>query len=117
MKKIAILLIVLFSALAIQAQTSPVGVWNTGQANTKVEVKEAGSQMEGTLTSSDNAEAPVGTLIIKELQEDGDTYEGKLYAIKKGEWVDATFTRQGEKLVINISVGWRKKTVEWTAAR
>ncbi|MEL7223034.1 MAG: hypothetical protein AAGJ93_17050 [Bacteroidota bacterium] len=115
MKKTFILLFALCGVLAIQAQTAIVGVWNTGQENTKVEIKEAGSQMEGTILSSNN-EKVVGTLIIKNVQPVGEAYKGQLYAIKKDRWVDAVFKPEGEKLTITVSSGWRSKTVEWTAS-
>jgi len=117
MKKSAILFFVLFAALSVQAQSPIAGIWETGQANTQVEIKEVNGQLEGVILQSDNANAPVGTQIIKDVKQDGNAYRGKLYAIKKGEWVDATITREGEMLNLKITSGWRSKTVEWEKAK
>lgn len=117
MKKSAMFFLVLFSALSLQAQSPITGIWETGQANTQVEIKEVNGQLEGVILQSDNANAPVGTQIIKDVKQDGDAYQGKLFAIKKGEWVDATIKPQGETLSLKITSGWKSKTVLWKKAK
>lgn len=116
MKKTIILLLILFSTFSIYAQSSIEGIWDTGNDNTKVEIKKIDGKLEGKIASSDNTKATIGKLIIKELQEDGDEYKGKLYAIKKSRWVDAVFAQKGQKLIMTISAGFRSRTVEWVKA-
>lgn len=73
----------LFLITSVTAQESIMGKWNTGQDNTQIEIKAIGNEHEGTIISSDNPNAPIGKLIIKEVIKVGDKYEGKLYAVKR----------------------------------
>jgi len=113
MKKLAILMFVLFSSISINAQ-SIAGVWNTGDDNTKVEITEVDGVASGTILSSDNSEAKVGNQILKDLSLTKDGWKGKLYAAKKGEWYDATIVEKDNQLDITIQVGWMSKTINWT---
>lgn len=113
MKQTISLISFLFFITSIQAQEAIEGIWDTGKENTQVQIQAIENQYEGTIISSGNSEAPIGDRIIKEVSQDGDIYKGKLYAAKKKKWVKATFSPTGQILVITISVGWRKKTVEW----
>ena len=40
-------------------------------------------------------------------------YKGKLFAAKKGEWMDAELKEKDNKLSITVSAGFMSKTVEW----
>ncbi|MEO0469269.1 MAG: hypothetical protein AAF206_06605 [Bacteroidota bacterium] len=114
MKTVAILFFMLLGGLSLQAQESLAGIWNTGQENTTVEIKQAGNDWSGKIHASDNPKAPLGTLMIKEVKKDKKGYKGKLYSIKKDRWVDAYFEPQGDTLSITISVAWQKKSLAWT---
>ena len=114
MKYFASLIVVFITALQLNAQQSPVGTWNTGQKNTLVEIKEVGNSLEGKIVASDNAKAPLGKRLIKDIKKQGDTYEGQLYSIKKDKWFDAKFNVKSETLEITVSAGLMKKTIEWT---
>lgn len=116
MKIIAALLIVLFTSLSTSAQSSIEGIWDTGKNQTKIEIMGTGDEILGKIYSSDNVKAEVGKLIIKDLKEYGEVYKGKLYAVKKNRWVDATFSSKGEKLIIKVSAGFRSKTIAWKRA-
>ncbi|MEM1322510.1 MAG: hypothetical protein AAGG75_19760 [Bacteroidota bacterium] len=116
MKKLSVCLLVLFATLSLNAQQSIEGIWNTGKENTKIEIKNDNSTIEGKIQSSDNPKAPVGELIVKDIQYKNGAYEGKLYAMKKKRWVDAIFTPQGDRLLITVSVGRRSRKIEWSAA-
>ena len=116
MKQLPILLFVLFSTLSINSQQSIEGIWNTGKENTKIEIKKTNNEIEGTILSSDNAKAPIGKLMIKEVVEKNGVFKGKLLAIKKGKWVDAVFNRKGNILNITVSSGWMSKTIQWDVA-
>lgn len=109
----AIYLVMALATVTTMAQQPIEGLWNTGNENTVVEIKEVQGVLEGKIYSSDNKDAQVGKLLVKELQRKGDFYNGKLYAIKRGQWVDATFTPGSKTLQIVASAGMRSKTVEW----
>ena len=113
MKQLSIILFILFSTLSINAQQPIEGIWNTGKENTKIEIKKSNNEIEGTILSSDNVKAPVGKLMIQEVVEKNGVFKGKLYAIKKGKWVDAVFNRNGNTLNITVSSGWMSKTIQW----
>ncbi|MEO1626227.1 MAG: hypothetical protein AAFV25_13815, partial [Bacteroidota bacterium] len=97
------------------AQQPIQGVWNTGQENTMIEIKASGDQIEGKVLSSDNSKAKIGNVIIKDVRAERGVYKGQLYAAKRKKWMDATFARKADKLVITVSAGWKTKVIEWKA--
>ena len=114
MKMFASILFSLFlSIISLHAQTAPTGVWNTGTDNTKIEIAEADGSYVGTLISSDNEKAKVGKQLLKDIELDGETWKGKLYAPKKGKWIDAVLEEKGEELLITVGSGFMSKTLEW----
>lgn len=116
MKKLSILIFILFSAFSMNAQHSISGIWNTGKGNTKIEIKEVNGIFEGKIASSDNSNAKIGTLLLKEIEsvsEEGE-WIGKLYAAKKGKWITAVLTEKGNRLLITIKVGQMVKKLEWS---
>lgn len=113
MKKISIVFAFLFLTATLYAQQSIEGVWNTGKENTTVEFKRTDKGLEGAILSSDNAKAKIGLLIVKKLKKEKGLYKGKLYAVKKRKWLDATFERKGATLEILVSSAWGSKTIEW----
>ena len=86
MKNLAILILVLFTTISMNAQ-SIAGVWNTGEDNTKIEIAEDNGVANGKILSSDNAKAKVGNQILKDVKFSDGEWKGKLYAAKKGEWL------------------------------
>ena len=112
--KFAIITIILFSAFTMNAQQAPTGIWNTGKDNTKIEIKEADGVYEGIILSSDNAKAPVGKQLLKDVKLVDGAWTGKLFAAKKGKWMDAVLEEKGKQLLITVSAGFMSKTVEWT---
>jgi len=109
MKTLLFFLGVLLTPISINAQQSINGIWNTGQENTKIEINKT----IGKIYSSDNKNATVGKLIVKDLNKMGNSYNGKLYLIRRNQWVDAVFVPNGKSLNITISAGFQKKTVVW----
>ena len=93
---------------------SITGVWNTGEDNTKIEITEDNGTLSGKIHSSDNAKANIGNQILKDVKSKNGTWEGKMYAAKKGEWYDAVLKENGNQLDITIKVGWITKTLAWT---
>lgn len=116
MKKTAVFLMVLFTSFSAYTQSPIEGVWATGKDNTMIEIRGTDDVLEGKIQASDNPKAEVGTRIIKNLREDDGSYKGELYIIKMQRWVHATFSPNGEKLIVTVSAGFRSKTIEWERA-
>jgi len=81
----------LFSTLAINAQQSIAGIWNTGKENTKVEIAEADGIYEDKIVSSDNAKAKIGKQMLKEISFVDGVWKGKI-----------------------VQAGLMSKTVQWS---
>ncbi len=101
-------------AFSLNAQQAINGIWNTGQDNTLIEIKEKNGSYEGRVFSSDNNKAVIGNLFVKEVKSVSGKWKGKLYSPKKQEWFDAVFLIKGEKLTVTVKSGLMSKTVEWT---
>lgn len=114
MKVTAVLFILLFGAISMNAQSSLNGVWNTGQDNTKIEIKSENGFYLGKIISSDNSNVKIGTLILKEVKSESGKWKGKLYSLKKKKWFDAALELKGSKLMVTVKSGWASKTVDWT---
>ena len=116
MKTIVLLTVILLGSFPLYAQESIKGLWNTGQENTVIEITHTDNTIEGKIASSDNIEAPIGQLIVKDISLKNNVYKGKLFSIKRRKWLNATFKNEGEQLVIKVSAGLRKRTVKWDKA-
>ncbi len=95
------------------AQTEIIGEWIVGEKNTVIKIIEKDGVCSGNIISSDNPKAEIGKELIKELKLSEDMWEGKVYSPKREEWYDTEVTRDGEKLLIKVSVGFFSKTIEW----
>ncbi len=85
-----------------------------GRDNTKIKITEDNGTYEGRVVSSDNANAKIGNLILKNVKSVGGEWKGKLYGPKKKEWFDAVLKVEGKQLLVTVKSGWMSKTVEWT---
>ncbi len=112
--KVLLTLCMLVSVLTIHAQTSITGIWDMGQENTKIEIKGDQGVYEGRLASSDNSNAKIGNLILKDVKSVGGTWKGKLYSVKKNKWFDAVLKAEGNQLLVTVSSGWTSKTLKWS---
>ncbi len=112
MKKFSILILVLFVALSMNAQTI-VGVWNTGKDNTKVKITKVNDIYNGKIHSSDNPKAKIGNPILKDVKFSNGKGKGKIYAAKKGKWYEVILEESGDKLNVTIKVGFKSKTLTW----
>ena len=113
MKKLFVVLIFSLLGSSLFAQTDIIGTWNTGEENTLVKIVEKEGEYFGEIVSSDNPKVEIGKQIIKDLKNKEGVWNGKLYAVRKKEWVDAEMSLEDDTLKINIKAGFRKKTVEW----
>jgi len=104
----------LFSTLWAHAQQPIEGTWNTGKDNTQIEITEANGIYEGKIHSSENENAKIGKRLLKDIKLIDGEWKGKLFAAKKGEWVDATLKEEEGKLLVTVDVGWTSKTIKWS---
>ena len=111
--RIVVMCFLLISSLSMSAQQSIAGIWNTGKENTKIEITEVDGLYQGKIISSDNEQAKIGKLLLKDIKSVRKGYKGKLFAAKKGEWMDAELKEKDNKLSITVSAGFMSKTVEW----
>ncbi len=114
MKVTTVLFVLLFGAISMNAQSSLSGIWNTGQENTKIEIKTENGIYIGKIISSDNPNVKKETHILKEVKSESGKWKGKLYSLKKKKWFDAVLELKGSKLMVTVKSGWTSKTVEWT---
>ncbi len=112
--KIALMFFALLSTLTMYAQQSPAGIWNTGKDNTKIEIAETNGVYEGKIFSSDNAEAKIGKRLLKDVKSVDGAWKGKLYAAKRGKWMNAVLEEKDDQLLITVKAGLMSKTIEWT---
>ncbi len=113
MKIVTLIISIIFSTLALSGQKSILGKWDTGVDNTIVEIKMVGDEIQGLVLSSSNAKAATGKVILDDIKQVKDKFQGKLYVTKKDRWVDTEMIPSDGMLSIIISAGWQKKTLEW----
>lgn len=111
--RVLIAICILFSAVTMNAQQSIAGVWNTGNENTKIEITETNGVYNGKIISSDNANAKVGKLLLKDIKSVGGEWKGKLYSPQKDKWYNAVLEEKGEQLLVTVKAGLMSKTIEW----
>lgn len=112
--KVLTTLFVLSSPFAVNAQEALIGTWNTGQANTRIEMKRESGDLKGRIVSSDNPQAKVGTLMVKDIRTVDGQWKGKLYSPKKEQWFDAVLKVEGNQLLITVKSGWMSNTLKWS---
>ncbi len=115
MKTLLFILMLSTTNIALFAQKNLDGKWHTGNQNTIVEIQKNNDIFEGKIYSSDNPNAKLGSLILKDIKWEKGKYEGKIFAPERGEWYQAQLTPEGHKLNISIKVGFFSKTVEWVS--
>jgi len=111
MKNLLVAIIVSLS-FSIQAQSTLDGLWDTGEANTKIDVSEKNSLWTGVVKASDIND-DIGELILKDLKKDGDKWTGKIYAPKRKEWYDVEIIAQENNLKLKVSAGIFSKSLDW----
>jgi uncharacterized protein (DUF2147 family) len=111
MKNLLVAIIVSLS-FSIQAQSTLDGLWDTGEANTKINVSKKNSLWSGVVKASDIKD-DIGELILKDLKKDGGKWTGKIYAPKRKEWYDVEIIAQENNLKLKVSAGIFSKSLEW----
>lgn len=112
-KYLTTILLITFSFLSAYANNPIEGNWDTKNYGTIVSIKKVDGVLKGIIKSSGNKNAKEGMQIIRNLKATDDGYEGEIYSVKRDKWMDAEFTRNGDVLEVEVSVGFISKTVEW----
>ena len=110
------ILIVALSLLYIfqnSNENNIIGTWNTLEDNTMIQILEQNGILIGKIKSSDNTKAQVGRLILKDLIKNGNSWSGKIFAVKKNEWYDVEITSNTNRLNLKIQVGFLHKNLTW----
>lgn len=108
-----VLIIGLFSINGM-AQSDITGTWNTGKDNTIVKIERQNGVYIGSIISSDNPKAKQGIVILKDLEPKIDSWTGKMYAPRRAEWYDVEISTSGNKMQLEMTVGFFSKSIEWT---
>lgn len=103
----------LFS-ITVFSQTDISGKWNTGDQNTIIEIVKQNGVYIGKIISSDNPKVKQGKVILKDVKPKKDSWTGQIYAPRRGEWYDTEISTSGNKMKLEMSVGFFSKTIEWT---
>ncbi|MCM4171914.1 DUF2147 domain-containing protein [Arenibacter sp. TNZ] len=113
-KNVIVLLAISLFSLNSFAQSDVAGEWIVGEQNTVVKIEQHDDGYSGKIISSDNSNAAIGKLMVKELKQTNGKWKGKVYAPKRDEWYDAEFIPQEKTLDVKIKAGFFSKTIEWT---
>lgn len=111
--KVLMLTMLSLMVYSLSYSQSIEGVWSTGNENTTIEILLEDGEWVGKIKSSDNEKAPIGKVILKDLEKEGDSWKGKLFVIKKQRWVNVKVSPFETKLKLLVSAGFSKKKVEW----
>ncbi|NPD47956.1 DUF2147 domain-containing protein [Lentimicrobium sp. S6] len=114
----SVLTVVLIGLISLKgmAQNDVKGKWAVGEQNNVIEIIQIDGVYSGKLISSDNPKAKIGMATVKDLKQNKKgKLEGKVYSAKREKWYDAEFTRKDNKLIVEISIGFFSKTIEWVA--
>ena len=105
--------LLMFSIGYTSAQQSLEGLWKTGKEETIIEISFSSEQLIGKIKSSNNEEAEIGKIILKDLRSEGNKWNGKIYAIKRKKWYNVEIISKEEDLDLKISFGLMSKSLQW----
>ncbi len=107
------LFLVIISPMYVKSQSLVAGVWNTGEENTKVEIFENEGVLTGKIHSSDSKKVKIGLIMFKDIEAADGCWKGKIYSLKRQKWFDVLMKPNGNKLELEVSTGFYKKSIEW----
>ena len=112
MKHLFLIFLSLYS-LNTFAQSEITATWDAGDDNTLIEIIESESELVGKIKSSDNPKAQIGSIMLKDFKQKGDSWTAQLYSAKRKKWYDVEIQPKNELLELKISIGFMSKTLEW----
>jgi uncharacterized protein (DUF2147 family) len=111
--KILIVLLSLFTIFQNLPEHNIIETWNTLEDNTSIQIIEQKGILFGRIKASDNTKAQVGRLILKDLVKSGNSWTGKIFAVKKNQWYDVEITSEKNSLNLKIQIGFLHKNLKW----
>ena len=78
LRNVFVLLIISLFSLNSFAQSEVSGDWVVGKKNTVVKIEQDNGIYIGKIVSSDNSNAEIGKLMVKELKQTKGTWKGKV---------------------------------------
>lgn len=97
----------------LNAQNDISGIWNTGEDETKIEIKRLESEWKGRVLSSNNSDFKPNTVVLRKLTKKGELWRGQIYAPKRNEWYNVEITQKENLLSLEVSLGFLSRTIEW----
>lgn len=107
------LLLLLIGSAMYGQDKNIIGLWDTGQQGTIIEVSGSDGALVGKITSSDNPKVKMGTVLLKNFNHSKGLWNVALYSMKRKEWYDGVLKLRGNVLEIEITSGWIKKKISW----
>lgn len=98
---------------SFNSQPAITGTWLIPDENVHVEITCEGDACNGKIVKAAKQEV-IGKEVLQELKENKGKWEGKFYAIRKDKLVDVSLKPQGEKMDVEISMGFASKSFIWT---
>jgi uncharacterized protein (DUF2147 family) len=117
MKVLKTLFLLMFSIVSTSAQQSLEGLWKTGKEETIIEISFSNEQLIGKIKSSNNEEAEMSKIIIKDLRSEINKWIGKIYAVKRKKWYDVEIVSKEEVLELKIISGLMSKSLQWKKSK
>jgi len=117
MKKLTLIFVPLFFVSWAHGQEMTTNTWLTGEQNTRVQTYQKDGKWYGKLVSSDNPQAPIGKDVLMAFVEVEGVWQGKVFAVKRNEILDGVIEPHDHKLLIEVSVGFFSKVVQWNLDR
>ncbi|UJH91956.1 hypothetical protein LZ575_04790 [Antarcticibacterium sp. 1MA-6-2] len=103
------LIFILFSLIWLQDISSPVGIWEFKEDNTRVEIKTYQGKLTGELISSDNPHRKGEKEILRNMEFLEGKWVGEFYNHKSKRWVQAEFLVKEDILFITCKYGFDTK--------
>lgn len=113
MRTLLLIICMMLISVMAWAESDIIGRWETGKENTVVEIAESAVGVCGRVVSTEGEVAKAGTLILKDIKQDGGVWEGSIFSVKRNEWYNAEIRQEADTLYVKVSVGFMSKTFEW----
>ncbi len=117
MKKLALILVSLFFVSWVHGQDMTENTWLTGDQNTRVQTYQKDGKWYGKLVSSDNPQMPIGRDVLMGFVKTQGVWQGKVYVVRRDKILNGTIEPYFDKLLIEVSVGFYSKHVQWNVER
>ena len=114
---VSLFFVPLFFVSWAHGQEMTANTWLTGEQNTRVQTYQKDGKWYGKLVSSDNPKAPIGKDVLMGFVKVEGAWQGKVFALKRNEVLNGVIEPHDHKLLIEVSVGFFSKVVQWNLDR